>query len=44
MCFDYVQRFVLLLNDLKGSMKLPAGKNVPRKIALELFLPLKSQQ
>ena len=44
MCFDYVERFVLFLNDLKGSMALPAGKKVPRKITLELFLPLKSQQ
>ena len=26
MCFDYVEIFALLLNDLSGSMKLPSGK------------------
>ena len=26
MCFDYVERFALLLNDLNVSMKLSPGK------------------
>ena len=29
MCFDYVERFALLLNDLNVSIKLPAG-NIAR--------------
>ena len=27
MCFDYVERFALLLNDLERSKKLPPRKN-----------------
>ena len=26
MCFEYVERFALLLNDLEGLMKIPPGK------------------
>ena len=43
MCFDYVERFALLLNDLNGSMKLLPGKN-PLENCLETFSPWKSQQ
>ena len=28
-CFSYVERFALLLNDLNGSMKLATGKYLP---------------
>ena len=43
MCFDYTERFALLLNDLNGSMKLPSGKYPPEN-CLETFSPWKSQQ
>ena len=40
MCFDYAERFALLLNDLDGSMKL-----LPRKYPPEnchgIFSPIK---
>ena len=40
MCFDYIERFALLLNDLNGSMKL-----TPRKYFLKdcpgIFFPMK---
>ena len=32
MCFDFVERFELLLNDLEGSMKFPPGKISPGKL------------
>ena len=34
MCFEYVERFALLLSDLKGSMKLPTGKCPPEDCPL----------
>ena len=37
MCFDYVERFTLLLNDLDGSMKLPPGKYPPENCLGFLF-------
>ena len=40
MCFDYVERFALLLNDLDGSTKLPPGKYPPEN-CLEIFSPMK---
>ena len=45
MCFDYVERFALLLDDLDGSMKLPPGKYPPENCLESKFsLPWKSQQ
>ena len=43
MCFDYVEIFTLLLNDLEGSMKLPPGRYPPES-CLGIFSPWKSQQ
>ena len=40
MCFDYVERFVQLLNDLNSSMKLPPGKYPPED-CLGTFSPMK---
>ena len=40
MCFDYVERFALLLNDLEGSMKLPPGKYPPES-CLRIFSLMK---
>ena len=40
MCFDYVKRFSLLLNDLDESMKLPPGKYPPEN-CLGIFSPMK---
>ena len=40
MCFDYVERFTLLLNDLDGSMKLPPGKYPPEN-CLGVFSSMK---
>ena len=39
-CFDYAERFALLLNDLEGSMKLPPGK-YPLETSLGIFCPMK---
>ena len=39
-CFDYVERFALLFNDLEGSMKLPPGK-YPLEHCLGIFSPMK---
>ena len=41
MCFEYVERFPLLLNDLNGSMKLYHGKHSPEDCH-RYFLPGKS--
>ena len=43
MCFEYIERFALLLNNLKGSMKLPPGKYPPEDW-LRTSLPWKSQK
>ena len=40
MCFDYVERFALLLNDLDGSMKFPPVKYPPENY-LGIFFPMK---
>ena len=40
MCFHYVERFALLLNDFDGSMKLPLGTHPPENF-LGIFSPLK---
>ena len=40
-CFDYAERFALLLNDLEGSMKLPPGK-YPLENCLGIFCPMKT--
>ena len=42
MCFDYVERFELLLNDLESLMKLPPGEQPPEN-RLKISLPWKSQ-
>ena len=39
-CFDYVEKFAQLLNDLGGSMKLPPGKYPPEN-CLGIFSPMK---
>ena len=38
MCFDYVERFELLLNDLESLMKLPPGEQPPEN-RLKISLP-----
>ena len=40
MCFDYVERFALLLNNLERSMKLPPRK-YPTENFLGIFSPMK---
>ena len=40
MCFDFAERFALLLNDLEGSMKFPPGKYPPEN-CLGIFSPMK---
>ena len=40
MCFDFVERFAPLLNDLEGSMKLPREKYHPEN-GLGIFSPMK---
>ena len=40
MCFDFAERFALLLNDLEGSMKFPRGK-CPLENCLGIFSPMK---
>ena len=40
MCFDYVERFALLLNDLERSMKLPPRK-YPAENCLGVFSAIK---
>ena len=40
MCFDYVERFALLLNDLDGSMKFPPVKYPPEN-CFGIFFPIK---
>ena len=40
MCFDYNERFALLLNDSEGSMKLPPGRYPPES-CLGIFSPMK---
>ena len=40
MCFDHVERYALLLNDLNGSMKLPPGEYPPDN-CLGTFSPIK---
>ena len=40
MCFDHVERFALLLNDLEGSMKLAPGKYALEN-CLGIFSPMK---
>ena len=40
MCFNYAERFALLLNDLDGSMKLPPGKYPPENCH-RIFSPMK---
>ena len=39
MCFEYIERFALLLNDLVGSMKFPSGKYPPED-CLGTFSPM----
>ena len=40
MCFDYVERFALLLNDLERSMKLPPRK-YPAENCVGIYSPTK---
>ena len=40
MCFEYVERFALLLNDFEGSMKIPPRK-YPLENCLGIFSPIK---
>ena len=40
MCFDYVERFALLLNDLERSMKFPPRK-YPAENCLGVFSAIK---
>ena len=40
MCFDYVERFAQLLNDLNGPMKLPPERYLQEN-CLEIFSPIK---
>ena len=40
MCFDYVERYALLLNELNDSMKLPPGEYSPDD-CLGIFTPIK---
>ena len=40
MCFDYIERFVMLLNHLNGSMKLPLEKYPPEN-CLVIASPMK---
>ena len=40
MCFDYIERFAMLLNHLNGSMKLPLEKYPPEN-CLVIASPMK---
>ena len=39
-CFNYTERFALLLNDLDGSMKISPGKYLPENCH-RIFSPMK---
>ena len=39
-CFEYVERFAPLLNDLEGLLKIPPGK-YPQENCLGIFSPIK---
>ena len=40
MCFDYVERYAMLLNELNDSIKLPPGEYPPDD-CLGIFSPIK---